>query len=213
MLLTAAGGWFLTGGPGRGADADPTGGLQPVSTPSPGEVSPPDAAHPTEPDPAEVQRTIEPDPAEVQPTIEPAPANSPSRGEPPPVPGPSQVNAKIEEPKAPPPAASVAESKPASRRRERAAPVIAGDGSLVLATRLPNRSTVRIDGKRTIPLGPSPTSVTVAAGRRTLRIEREGATSCTVPVDIEPDRKRTLLIEADAVSELDGTSRKPLRCN
>lgn len=101
----------------------------------------------------------------------------------------------------------------APRKAERSAPPIVGQGQLVLATRLPNRSSVRIDGWSAIALGPSPTSVTVPAGARKLRIEREGGASCTVTVRIDADRKRTLLIEADAVTELDGTSRKPLRCN
>ena len=101
----------------------------------------------------------------------------------------------------------------APRKAERSAPPIVGQGQLVLATRLPNRSSVRIDGRSAIALGPSPTSISVPAGTRKLRIEREGGASCTVTVRIDADRKRTLLIEADAVTELDGTSRKPLRCN
>jgi len=196
-LLSAAGGWFLMGGPGRGAGAETTDGARPAHALAPAEASLAAAAE-----------APEPDPAEVHPAPEPGPADSPSDGEPPPTPEPSRADVEIEEPKSPP-----AGPKPSPKRRERAAPVIAGEGSLVLATRLPNRSSVRIDGKRAVPLGPSPTSVTLAAGRRTLRIEREGGSPCIVSVRIESDRKRTLLIEADAVSELDGTTRTPLRCN
>jgi len=109
--------------------------------------------------------------------------------------------------------ASPSGPKPLPRNRERIASAAAGgEGNLVLATRLPGRSSVRIDGNRAIELGPSPASLMVAAGRRALRIEREGSAPCSLSIRVDPERKLTLLIEADAVSELDGTTRTPLRC-
>ncbi|HEY0840646.1 MAG TPA: hypothetical protein VGD74_10710, partial [Vulgatibacter sp.] len=107
--------------------------------------------------------------------------------------------------RAPPPEKNPPRAKPA-------VPVAPNPGELVLGTRLPNRTSVSIDGQKAIVLGTKPTSVTVPAGTRRLRIERDGAASCTATIRVQPEGRHPLLVEAGAVVELAGTTRTPIPC-